>query len=163
MKKDMKFFENEVIPLRQMLHCATACMAMPEVASVKHAASFISNFIIVSRESQCLVSIANDMGEGIFRQVRWSWWSRGCAWVFASNSSLLSRWTTYSCCSDHIQVILCVGGPSSNKGFIDYFADVLLALNKKYFDNLCTFMNGLVKEDGFPTDKVGELHKHVLK
>ena len=76
---------------------------------------------------------------------------------------LLSRCTTYSSCSDHIQVILCVGGPSSNKGFIDYFADVLLALNKKYFDNLCTFMNGLVKEDGFPTDKVGELHKHVLK
>ena len=70
MKKDMKFFETEVIPLRQMLHCATACMAMPEVASVKHAASFISNFIIVSRESQCLVSIANDMGEGIFRQVK---------------------------------------------------------------------------------------------
>jgi len=125
MKKDMKFFETEVIPLRQMLHCATACMAMPEVASVKHAASFISNFIIVSRESQCLVSIANDMGEGIFRQV-----------------------------------ILCVGGPSSNKGFIDYFADVLLALNKKYFDNLCTFMNGLVKEDGFPTDKITSEQKH---
>ena len=75
--------------------------------------------------------------------------------MFASNSSFLSRWTTYSCRSDHIQVILCVGGPSSNKGFIDYFADVLLAFNKKYFDNLCTFMNGLVKEDGFPTDKVG--------
>ena len=53
-----------------------------------------------------------------------------------------------------LQVMLCVGGPSSNKGFIDYFADVLLALNKKYFDNLCTFMNVLVKEDGFPTDKV---------
>ena len=51
--------------------------------------------------------------------------------------------------------MLCVSGPSSNKGFIDYFADVLLALNKKYFDNLCTFMNVFVKEDGFPTDKVG--------
>lgn len=70
MKKDLKFFEAEVIPLRQMLHCATACMTMPEVASVKHAASFISNFLIVSRESQYLVSIANDMGEGIFRQVK---------------------------------------------------------------------------------------------
>ena len=69
MKKDLKFFEGAVIPLRQMLHCATACMAMPEVASVKHAASFISNFLIVSRESQYLVSVANDMGEGIFRQV----------------------------------------------------------------------------------------------
>ena len=69
MKKDLKFFEAEVIPLRQMLNCATACMAMPEVASVKHAASFISNFLIVSRESKYLVGIANDMGEGIFRQV----------------------------------------------------------------------------------------------
>ena len=69
MKKDLKFFEADAIPLRQMLQCATACMAMPEVASVKHAASFISNFLIVSRESQYLVSISNDMGEGIFRQV----------------------------------------------------------------------------------------------
>ena len=51
--------------------------------------------------------------------------------------------------------MLCVGGPKSNKGFIDYFADVLLALNKKYFDNLCTFMNVFVKEEGFPSDKVG--------
>ena len=69
MKKDLKFFEAEVIPLKQMLHCATTCMSMPEVASVKHAVSFISNFLIVSRESHYLVSIANELGEGIFKQV----------------------------------------------------------------------------------------------
>ena len=69
MKKDWKFFEVEVIPLKQMLHCATNCMIMPEVASAKHAISFISNFLIVSRESHYLVSIANEVGEGIFKQV----------------------------------------------------------------------------------------------
>ena len=33
-------------------------------------------------------------------------------------------------------VIRCVGGAAS-RSYIDYFTDVLLALNKKYFDNLC--------------------------
>jgi hypothetical protein len=33
-------------------------------------------------------------------------------------------------------VIRCVGGAAS-RSYIDYFTDILLALNKKYFDNLC--------------------------
>ena len=35
-----------------------------------------------------------------------------------------------------IQVIKCVGGDAS-RSYIDYFTDIVLALNKKYFDNLC--------------------------
>jgi hypothetical protein len=60
-----------------------------------------------------------------------------------------------------LQVFMCVGGPNSNKGFIDYFADVLLALNKKYFDNLCTYMNNFIKEDGFPSDKVTKFKREL--
>ncbi len=118
-KKEAQFFESPSLPLTSMLQCACACLNMPEVAAVKHAAGFLSNFFIVSRDSQYFVPIANEVGETAFRQV-----------------------------------MICVGGPSSTKSFIDYFVDVLLALNKKYFDNLCTYMNNFVKEDGFPSDKV---------
>ena len=35
-----------------------------------------------------------------------------------------------------MQVMKCVGGEAS-RSYIDYFTDIILALNKKYFDNLC--------------------------
>jgi hypothetical protein len=69
LKKEHKFFENPSLPLSSMLQCACACLVMPEVASVKHAAGFIANFFIVSRESQYCVGIANEIGEAVFRQV----------------------------------------------------------------------------------------------
>jgi len=50
-----------------------------------------------------------------------------------------------------MQVMKCVGGEAS-RSYIDYFTDIILALNKKYFDNLCRYMNGMVATDGFPTE-----------
>ena len=37
-----------------------------------------------------------------------------------------------------MQVMKCVGGEAS-RSYIDYFTDIVLALNKKYFDNLCRY------------------------
>ena len=48
-------------------------------------------------------------------------------------------------------VIKCVGGAAS-RSYIDYFTDILLALNKKYFDNLCRYMNTMVNTPSFPTE-----------
>ena len=53
------------------------------------------------------------------------------------------------------QVMTCIGGPSSNKSYIENFVEVLLALSKKYYDNLVNYMNTFVNENGFPSDKVG--------
>jgi len=50
-----------------------------------------------------------------------------------------------------MQVMKCVGGEAS-RSYIDYFTDIVLALNKKYFDNLCRYMNSMVTADGFPTE-----------
>jgi len=50
-----------------------------------------------------------------------------------------------------MQIIKCIGGEAS-RSFTDYFTDILLALNKKYFDNLCRYMNSMVAMDGFPTE-----------
>lgn len=51
-----------------------------------------------------------------------------------------------------MQVIKCIGGEAS-RSFIDYFTDILLNLSKKYFDNLCRYMNTMVTTDNFPTDR----------
>ena len=48
-------------------------------------------------------------------------------------------------------MIRCVGGEAS-RSYIDYFTDIILALNKKYFDNLCRYMNTMVTMDRFPTE-----------
>ena len=50
-----------------------------------------------------------------------------------------------------MQVIKCIGGDAS-RSYIDYFTDILLALNKKYFDNLCRYMHSMVSTDNFPTE-----------
>ena len=50
-----------------------------------------------------------------------------------------------------MQVIKCIGGDAS-RSYIDYFTDILLALNKKYFDNLCRYMLSMVSTDNFPTE-----------
>ena len=50
-----------------------------------------------------------------------------------------------------LQVIKCVGGEAS-RSFNDYFTDIILALNKKYFDNLCRYMNTMVSMEGFPSE-----------
>ena len=60
------------------------------------------------------------------------------------------------------QVMVCIGGPTSNKGFIENFVEVLLALSKKYYDNLTNYMNVFVNENGFPSDKVGIGPKYGL-
>lgn len=124
-KKNRQFFGGHAsLPMAQLIQFACACLNLPEVSTVKNAASFLTNFIVVSRDAPQLAGIVNQMGETIFRQV-----------------------------------IFSIGGNSSNKSFVDYYADVLLALNKNYFDNLCSYVNGLVKEDGFPSEKITSQQK----
>ena len=43
--------------------------------------------------------------------------------------------------------------------YADYFAEVLLALNKKHFNQLCQWMNGFVEEPDFPTKRVTKVQK----
>jgi len=57
-----------------------------------------------------------------------------------------------------MQVIKCIGGEAS-RSFIDYFTDILLALSKKYFDNLCRYMNDMVATENFPTDRCSKQSK----
>merc|ERR1712106_10574 len=60
-----------------------------------------------------------------------------------------------------MQVIKCIGGDAS-RSYVDYFTDILLALNKKYFDNLCRYMNSMVSTDNFPTELCSREAKEVF-
>ena len=46
-----------------------------------------------------------------------------------------------------------------SKSFVDHYVDVLFALNKKYFDNLCQWLTSLVNTDGFPSANVNKDQK----
>ncbi|TRY79407.1 hypothetical protein TCAL_07050 [Tigriopus californicus] len=56
------------------------------------------------------------------------------------------------------QVVTCIGG-DYGKNHGDYYAEILLSLNKKYFDNLCNYMNILLREENFPTERVSRQQK----
>ena len=43
--------------------------------------------------------------------------------------------------------------------FVDHYVDVLFALSKKYFDNLCQWLTALVNTDGFPSNNVTKEQK----
>eukprot|EP00095_Tigriopus_kingsejongensis_P012065 maker-scaffold60_size442463-snap-gene-0.27 protein:Tk12065 transcript:maker-scaffold60_size442463-snap-gene-0.27-mRNA-1 annotation:"Importin-13" len=56
------------------------------------------------------------------------------------------------------QVLTCIGG-DHGRNHSEYYADVLLSLNKKYFDNLCNWMNILLREEKFPSERVSRQQK----
>lgn len=51
------------------------------------------------------------------------------------------------------QALRCIGGESP-RGVMDSMADILLALNKKYFDNMCRWMNTCLNQENFPSPNV---------
>merc|ERR1712141_100266 len=53
----------------------------------------------------------------------------------------------------------CLGGDSAASSFVDHYVDVLFALSKKYFDNLCQWLTALVNTDGFPSNNVSKEQK----
>jgi len=59
------------------------------------------------------------------------------------------------------QIMRCIGG-EANRTFLDYFTDILLALNKKYFDNLCRYMNTMVTTQNFPSEICTKEQKEVF-
>ncbi len=58
-----------------------------------------------------------------------------------------------------MNVMRVIGGSSSSSSFTDYYVDVIFALNKKYFDNLCQWLTGFVNTDGFPCSLVSKEQK----
>ena len=56
------------------------------------------------------------------------------------------------------QVITCVGS-DNGRNFTDYYADILLSMNKKYYDNLCNWMSVMLREPNFPSHRVTHAQK----
>ena len=63
-----------------------------------------------------------------------------CSWLSlsmeaSSPSHVIKHFLKLFLTFKHLFVLRCVGGAAS-RSYIDYFTDILLAMNKKYFDNL---------------------------
>ena len=59
-----------------------------------------------------------------------------------------------------VQVFAVIGGTfDSPRSVVEHMADILMALNQKYFDNLTRAMNSVVQRDGFPTRNVNREQK----
>ncbi|KAG8185093.1 hypothetical protein JTE90_029705 [Oedothorax gibbosus] len=56
------------------------------------------------------------------------------------------------------QVMKVIGGDSP-RSIVEYMPDILMAFNKKYFDNLCRWLVPFTQEDGFPSPKVNQRQK----
>ena len=101
---------------------AISCLTMPEQHPVKSVASFLSNLI-----------------SGTVPGPEWdlSPLTLSCSNVSVSREvePLVPLVNTHGE-TLFMQVMKCVGGEAS-RSYIDYFTDIVLALNKKYFDNLC--------------------------
>ena len=97
---------------------AISCLTMPEQHPVKSAASFLSNLISGSVQQSSLTNLSRS-NISVSREVE-----PLVPLVNAHGETLF------------MQVMKCVGGEAS-RSYIDYFTDIVLALNKKYFDNLC--------------------------
>ncbi|XP_018575465.1 importin-13 [Anoplophora glabripennis] len=53
-------------------------------------------------------------------------------------------------------------GSTAPRASVDVFSDILLALNKKYCDNLSRWLNTLLAQEGFPSPKIGTQQKEAF-
>lgn len=61
------------------------------------------------------------------------------------------------------QTLRCIGG-ASPRGIIDHMSDILLVLNKMYFDKLCGWMNIFLLRDNFPSPRLSrEQKEHYIR
>ena len=58
------------------------------------------------------------------------------------------------------QVFIVIGGTvDSPRNVVEFMADILIALNQKYFDNLTRWLSSQIQKDDFPTNRVTKEHK----
>lgn len=53
-------------------------------------------------------------------------------------------------------------GTTAPRSSVDIFSDILLALNKKYCDNLSRWLNSILSQEGFPTPKISAPQKDAF-
>lgn len=125
LRKQSAVFTSNVIDNQGMFRLACAALLLPERPTVKAGASFITEFINKSRESEHMASMVNNDGEAVVTQV-----------------------------------FIVIGGTvDSPRNVVEFMADILIALNQKYFDNLTRWLSNQIQKDDFPTNRVTKEHK----
>ncbi|GIX84233.1 importin-13 [Caerostris extrusa] len=57
-----------------------------------------------------------------------------------------------------VQVLKVIGGDSP-RPVVEFMSDILMAFNKKYFDNLCRWLGSFPRQEGFPSPRVTQRQK----
>ncbi|KAF8794081.1 Importin-13 like protein [Argiope bruennichi] len=57
-----------------------------------------------------------------------------------------------------MQVLKVIGGDSP-RSVVEFMSDILMAFNKKYFDNLCRWLGPFIQQEGFPSFRVTQRQK----
>ncbi|KAK9881689.1 hypothetical protein WA026_017206 [Henosepilachna vigintioctopunctata] len=60
-----------------------------------------------------------------------------------------------------LQLLLTLG-TNAPRHCLEYFADILLALNRKYCDNLCRWLNQLLGQENFPSNMIKDTQKQIF-
>ncbi|XP_054162406.1 importin-13-like [Oppia nitens] len=116
-KKVPVLYSSNLLDVSSLFRCAMSALILPEKPTVRYSSSFISEFIIISREVEAMNKVVNEEIENLIGQ------------IFAV-----------------------IGGTfDSPRNVVEHMADILMALNWKYFDNLTRCMNTLIQREGFPT------------
>lgn len=58
--------------------------------------------------------------------------------------------------------ILVILGSTAPRSSVDVFSDLLLALNKKYCDNLSRWLNALLAQEDFPSPRISRQQKETF-
>lgn len=124
-KKVSVIFSRNSLDVLNLFRCAMSALTLPEKPTVRYSSSFITEFVVLSREIEAMNKVVNEEFENLVAQ------------VFAV-----------------------IGGTyDSPRSVVEHMADILMALNWKYFDNLTRAMNDIVQKEGFPTHNVNREQK----
>lgn len=116
---------------------------LPETQTTKAISSFLVNFITQSREvSQS--SVVQNYGESLVLR------------ILLNLGGLLE--ITTSCNTNFFSLI----AGTAPRASIDLHGDILLALNKKYCDNLSRWLNSLLNQENFPSPKITAQQKETF-
>lgn len=120
-------------------------LSLPECGASKASAAYLSFFILGSRDSPQLHQIVKEFGQDltsrILRCIGQCW--RHIFYFYFKYPVLQSKIIAW---------FLLIGGETPRQ-CMDPIIDVLLALNKKYCEDLARWMPSLLSQENFPTSR----------
>lgn len=148
------------------LSVGVASLTLPESGTMKAAGTMLCTYISQSRDHPALVVVVQTNGEHLVHTVL------RCigelvvivrTYGFSPSNFIKCRYLLRIIITLHYSKFnrlpyVCPGS-ESRRAELDVFADILLMLNKKYCDNLARWLNAILAQANFPTDRANSAAK----